>query len=340
MKKKILLPILAILILGGGAIVWQHSLENTETSDRLTLFGNVDIRQVQVAFKSSERIQKMLAKEGDKVKKGALLATLDTDKFEANVAFRKAELAAQQQVVARLEAGSRKEEIEKARAELDAAWTDEKNAERTYLRLKNLARRHFISEQQADNAKAAADAGRARTRAAAEVLKLALLGPRKEDIEAAKSVLQADQAALSLASLDLGDARLFAPSDGVIQDRILEPGDMASSKTPVYTLALTDPVWVRAYVPESGLGKLKLGMTAEVSTDSYPGKQYRAWVGYISPSAEFTPKSVETAELRSSLSYQVRIFVCNPRDELRLGMPATVTISLHDAVKAQPCKSD
>ncbi|HQT25286.1 MAG TPA: efflux RND transporter periplasmic adaptor subunit [Burkholderiales bacterium] len=337
MKKKILLPIFAIAIFGGGIFAWKQSQEGKSSADKLTLYGNVDIRQVELAFKGSERIRKMLAKEGDEVKKGELLATLDTDKFEANVALRKAELAAQQQLVAKLEAGSRKEDIDKARAELDAARTDEENDWRTYLRLKHLAEKHFISEQRVDDAKASADAGKARARAAEEVLKLALAGPRIEDIEAAKSVLEADRAALSLAGMDLEDANLLSPSDGIIQDRILEPGDMASSKTPVYTLALIDPVWVRAYVPESDLGKLKPGMGAEISTDSYPGKHYRGWVGYISPSSEFTPKSVETSELRTSLSYQVRIFACNPENELRLGMPATVTIPLKNPVRAEPC---
>ena len=338
MKKKILLPLLSLAILGGATLAWQHSREDRAASTKLTLYGNVDIRQVQVAFKGSERIARMLAKEGDAVKEGELLAMLDTDRLKANVELRKAEFSAQQQIVERLESGSRPEEIGKARAELDAAKIDAANAGRTYARLKDLASRHFVSEQQADNARAAAEAARARSRAAGEVLKLALAGPRREDIESAQAVLKADQAGLSLATIDLGDASLYAPSDGIIRDRILEPGDMASPQKPVYTLALTNPVWVRVYVPESDLGKLKLGMTAEVETDSYSGRKYQGWVGYISPSAEFTPKSVETAELRTSLSYQVRVFVCNPLNELRLGMPATVTIPLLEAIKAAPCR--
>ena len=166
------------------------------------------------------------------------------------------------------------------------------------------------------------------TSALQETLKLVQLGPRKEDIAAAKAMLKANQAALDVARKALADASLYAPDNGIIQERILEPGDMASPQRPVYTLALTDPVWVRAYVQGPDLGKLKPGMRAESSTDSFPGKNYRAWVGYISPTAEFTPKSVETTEVRSSLVYQVRIFVCNPQDELRLGMPATVIIHL------------
>ncbi len=337
MKKTLLLPIFAVMVFGGGIFAWKESQQGKPSEDSLTLYGNVEIRQVEVAFKVSERIRKMFAKEGDEVKKGALLATLDAEKFQASVALKQAELAAQQQLVAKLEAGSRKEDVDKARADLDAANTDEENAWRTYLRLKRLSERHFISEQRSDDAKTAADAAKARARAAEEVLKLEIAGPRTEDIAAAKSVLDADRAALSLAGMDLEDASLFSPADGIIQDRILEPGDMASSKTPVYTLALTDPVWVRAYVSESDLGRLKPGMAATVSTDSYPGKHYRGWVGYISPSSEFTPKSVETSELRTSLSYQVRIFVCNPENELKLGMPATVIIPLKNPVRAEPC---
>ena len=154
------------------------------------------------------------------------------------------------------------------------------------------------------------------------------MGPRAEDVAAAVATLKANEAALALARKQLADATLYAPADGVIQDRILEPGDMASPQLPVFTLALTDPVWVRAYVQGPDLGKIHHGMNAEVTTDSYPGKRYRAWIGFISPTAEFTPKSVETTEVRTKLVYQVRVFVRNPQDELRLGMPATVTIPL------------
>ena len=112
--------------------------------------------------------------------------------------------------------------------------------------------------------------------------------------------------ALKLARRVFADAHLYAPSDGVIQDRILEPGDMADDNTPVYTLALVDPVWARTYVPEKELGKLHPGMSARITTDSHPGESFPGWVGFISPTAEFTPKAVETPELCTSLVYQVR----------------------------------
>ena len=170
---------------------------------------------------------------------------------------------------------------------------------------------------------------------AEEALALAVKGPRIEDIDEAKAMLKVDEAQLALAGEVLKDTELYAPSDGIIRNRILEPGDMATPQTPVFTLAKSNPVWVRTYAPETVLGKLTLGMSAEVSTDSHPGKNYRGWVGYISPTAEFTPKNVETPELRTRLVYQVRVYVCNPENELRLGMPGTVTIPL-DQPKPAP----
>jgi HlyD family secretion protein len=225
----------------------------------------------------------MLVKEGDPVKKGQLLATLDTATLQ--------------------------QKMRKAAADSEAARLASVNAANTYRRTSKLVDQHFVAQQQADDARTASDAAQAGFHAA--------------------------QAGLELARRALADASLYAPDNGIIQERILEPGDMASPQRPVYTLAMTDPLWVRVYVKESDLGKIRPGMRAEVATDSYPNKRYNAWLGYISPTAEFTPKSVETTEVRSSLVYQVRIFVCNPQGELRLGMPATVGIAL-----SQPAATD
>lgn len=333
MVKRKLIPIVVVLLVlaSSGLVVWHFHDRNTTPADALILYGNIDIRQVQLAFDGSERIATMLVKEGDAVKKGQLLATLDTDRLQHAVALQRAQAAAQRHVLQRLKAGSRPEEISKAEADVEAARIEAENAERIYQRQKQLVADHFVAAQQADNARAAADAAEARYRAARDALKLVKLGPRKEDIAAARASLQASLAALASAKTALADASLHAPADGIIQQRILEPGDMASPQRPVYTLALTDPLWARVYVDESSLGKLKPGMPADVTTDSYPGKHYHAWVGYISPTAEFTPKSVETTAVRSSLVYQVRVFVCNSGNELRMGMPATVTIPLKAA---------
>ena len=332
MKRKIFPAIIGAAVLGvAGSSAWFFSNHGEKDNSVLVLYGNVDIRQVELAFNVSDRIAQMPVKEGERVKKGQLLAKLETVRLEHNAELLRAQMASQQQVVSRLEAGSRPEEILKAEADADAARIEAENAESDYQRAKTLAAQHFVAQQQADDAHAKADAAQAQYRSAQEALKLVRLGPRKEDIAAARAQLQADSAALTVARKALDDASLYAPDDGIIQDRILEPGDIASPQRPVYTLALTDPLWVRAYVQESDLGRIKAGMRAEVTTDSYPGKQYAGWIGYISPTAEFTPKTVETPDLRSRLVYQVRIFACNPQGELRLGMPATVRVTLDQA---------
>jgi HlyD family secretion protein len=202
------------------------------------------------------------------------------------------------------------------------------DASATYRRSRLLAKTQYVSQQQLDDHRAALESAQAGLDTKKQMLQLAIKGPREEDIAAARATLDARQAALALARDELADTRLHAPSDGVIRNRTLEPGDMAFPGKPVLTLALASPLWVRAYVSETDLGKIAPGMSADVSTDSFPNKTYSGWVGYISPTAEFTPKQVQTTELRSKLVYQVRVFVCDPQNELRLGMPATVAIAL------------
>jgi HlyD family secretion protein len=343
-KAKIGRVAIVFVVIGaaaGGAWWWQtHRPEMV--ADALVLYGNVDIRQVNLAFNGNEHVASMRVQEGDRVSNGQLLATLDTHRLEPAVARAEAQVQAQREVVARLLAGTRPEEIRKARADVEAAAAEVRDAERTYQRQRSLATRDISSQQQADDAQAAMETAQARLQALQEALQLAIAGPRQEDIAAAKATLHVYEAELALARRELADAALYAPADGVIQNRLLEPGDMASPQRPVYTLALTDPVWVRAYVSEPDLGKIRPGMQAQVSTDSFLDKRYPGWIGFISPTAEFTPKSVQTSELRTRLVYQVRIYVCNPQDELRLGMPATVIIPLsqpsgEDTVGSERC---
>jgi HlyD family secretion protein len=337
--KRVRIVILVLLVGGLAAAYWfwQHRERGT-AEDRLVLFGNVDIRQVQLAFNGNERIAALLAEEGDRVKAGQLLARLDTQRLEPKAASREAQVQAQRQVVARLEAGNRPEDVRKAKADLEAARADLKNAELTYGRVVQLIAQGVDTPQRKDDVRAALDVAKAREAAASEAYDLMVLGPRKEDIAAAKATLHAYEADLALARRELADAQLYAPTNGVIRNRVLEPGDMASPQKPVFTLALDDPIWVRAYVPETDLGKVRSGMKAEVTTDSFPGKRYPAWIGFVSPTAEFTPKTVETTEVRAKLVYEVRAIVPNPQGELRLGMPAMVTVPLNQpqSPEAQP----
>ena len=328
---KTVIRILLLFALIGGAIAgylyWQ-STKALANANELTLYGNIDVRQVELAINGNERIAELFVKEGDPVKKGQLLAKLETSRLEFAVERAKAQIETQQQVVARLVAGSRPEEIAKARADVQAAKAIENDAKRSQQRVVQLASSNASSQREADDALAAYQSAVARTQALQATLELAIAGPRKEDIAEAKAMLKRFEAELSQIQHDLKDASLYAPSDGVVQNRILEVGDMATPQKTVYTVAVTDPLWVRAYVAEPDLGKVFEGMKANVITDSFPDKVYEGWVGFISPTAEFTPKPVETRELRTKLVYQIRVFVKNPNNELRLGMPATVKIRL------------
>jgi len=330
MKKKkaalILLPILLATVIGGW--FWNQGHPPAKAEGQLTLYGNIEIREAQLAFNATEHVIEVLVQEGDRVTRGQLLARLDTPLLAAQLAQAEAQREAQRQVVARLEAGSRPEEIDKGRAELEAARAMANAAGDTASRLERLLPKRLASEEDVEAAQTKAVAARAGAKAADRALALLLAGPRKEDLAAARAELKARGAAVALARERLDDANLYAPADGVIRNRILEPGDMAAPQTPALTLAFTDPVWARAYLPEPDLGRVVPGYRALIRTDSYPGKAYEGWVGYISPTAEFTPKTVQTPELRTRLVYSLRVYACNPRDELRLGMPVTVEIPL------------
>lgn len=330
MNRKVLITILLVLLGVSGFGYWHFS-KTTAIPTTLTLYGNVDIRQVQLAFNGTERIDRMLVQEGSQVQKGQLLATLNKTRLQQNFNLRQAQVAEAQQSLLKLQTGSRPEEIRKAQADALAARIDADNSQRTYQRQLELAKQDFIAKQDVDNARSTANAAQAKFNSLQATLRLATIGPRQEDITTAQATLQASEAAWAIARKDLADAALYAPSNGVIQNRILEVGDMASPQRPVYTLALTNPLWIRAYIAGPELGKVKPGMHVMINTDSYPDKHYQGWIGYISPSAEFTPKSVETTEVRSDLVYQVRIFTCDTQNELRLGMPATVTIPLNQS---------
>lgn len=338
-KIKIILFILVFAIAGGSYFLWQE--KNNSEPKQLILYGNVEIREAQLAFNSSEHINEIYVQEGEHVKKGQLLARLHTDVLDALLAGAQAQMEAQQQTVAKLESGSRKEEVNQAKAELKAARARTKAADSTYKRLLGLKSKKLVSPEVVENAKAQADSARAEMEAVKQGLILLKIGPRKEDIAIARAELANRNAGLVLARQKLDDANLYSPADGIIRKRILEPGDMAFPQTPAITLAFNNPVWVRAYLAETALGKVAPGTAATITTDSFPGKTYQGWVGYISPTAEFTPKNVQTAELRTRLVYSVRIFACNPRLELRLGMPATIRIAVDQSPAGQrPAKKD
>ena len=328
MNRKLLIAIVIAAVAAAGFFWWRSHSENA--AGPLVLYGNIDLRQAQVAFNNSERIAAVLVQEGDRVKQGQVLARLDTRRLEPQVAQSMAQAAAQRQVVTRLRNGSRPEEIAQARANVVSAQADLVNAQSQYERLKNASAAsagRAVRQQDVDAAKAALHVAEAKVAVNQKSLDLAVLGPRKEDIAENEARLRANEAQAALLQQQLADAQLMAPTDAVVRTRLMEPGEMASPQSPVFSLAITDPKWVRAYVSETDLGKLNYGMSAAVSVDSFPKRRFDGWVGFISPVAEFTPKAVQTEELRTSLVYEVRVFVKDPGDQLRLGMPATVYLS-------------
>jgi HlyD family secretion protein len=241
--------------------------------------------------------------------------------------------------VRRLHNGSRPEEIAQAQANVALAKAEQVNAEQQWKRMEalaGLAAGRAISQQDIDGAKAALDTAQARLEVAQKGLDLSTIGPRAEDIAQAEAQLRANQAQLELLRRQLADAELVSPCDAVVRSRLLEPGEMVSPQRPVFDLSISDPKWIRTYVSETVLGRIHTGMKASISSDSFPGRTLAGWVGFISSVAEFTPKAVQTEELRPGLVYEVRVFVKDPQDEMRLGMPATVTMDLAPAAREQP----
>ncbi len=318
-KKTFIIVAICLLI---AAAIFYFAVRPKEKG--LVLYGNVDIRQISLAFNASERIEKMNAEEGDHIKKGDVLATLNTQTLQLAIAQTKAQIASQQATVTKLHNGSRPEEILQAQASVNNMAAEETNARTYYERMQSLFEQNAISKQSRDDAETRWKAAAANLENAKAALRLSNIGPREEDIAAAEAQLDALKVSLKTQEYNLSQATLVAPLDGVIRSRLLEPGDMASPSKPVYMIGLEDTKWVRAYISEKRLGEVKEGMEATVTIDSFPNDPIKGQVGYISNTAEFTPKSVQTEELRSSLLYEIRVYVNDEKNVLRMGMPATV----------------
>jgi HlyD family secretion protein len=267
MKKKIIAAI--ILIILGVTFVWIDILKRPNPNE-ITLFGNIEIRQVDLSFQVSGIILKLLKEEGDAVQKGELVAILDERDYKAN---------------------------------FDSAQARASNAVMLYERQTPLCSDATISKQDCDT----------------------LTNNRDEAVSSR-----------DFAKNQLDYTKVYAPANGVIMTRVQEPGAVVAQGQPVYVMAKDKPVWIRAYIPETHLGNIKYGMKARVLTDSKDpntGKkrEYTGWVGYISPVAEFTPKTVQTEELRTDLVYRIRVYVFETDQFLRQGMPTTVKINLHES---------
>ncbi|MCW1887590.1 efflux RND transporter periplasmic adaptor subunit [Luteolibacter flavescens] len=356
MKKAVPLILILAALAGGG---WYFYGKYRSSHEPLVLQGNVDIRGVDLGFRVPGRIAEVLKDEGDAVKAGDLLARIDPEPYENELAQAKASetqsRAALSQAKATLaqakadadlkRAGYRTEEIEQARASRSQAAVTMDNARRAYDRQAELVKTRGVSRQNFENAEAAFHEAEQRLKLAEANLRQLESGFRTEEVAAAEAAVGAAEAgvgsaeaavaqaeaAVKTAAIRLGDTELKSPSDGIVITRALEPGAIVQAGPTVLSLSLEDPVWVRAYVHEPELGKFPPGTKVSLVTDGQPDHTFHGTVGFVSPRAEFTPKSVETKELRTSLVYRLRVVVDDSDGSLRQGMPVTVSLAPHPA---------
>lgn len=268
--------IFTLLLILGAVGFYYYFFTQEQPKDTLILYGNVDVRQVDIAFRVSGRVNEIYFEEGDFVPAGALMGILDKQPYS--------------------------DQVVQAKANIESVHSSLKNAQIILKRRTGLIGDGSISQEDLDNATA-----------------------NKAVLE---GNLRSSEAALSVAEANLSFTEAYAPIDGIILSRIREPGSIVNPANPIYTLSVLSPVWIRAYVPEPYLGVIYPNMKAEIITDTPGGPTYTGYIGFISPMAEFTPKTVETTQLRTDLVYRLRIYVDNPDQGLRQGMPVTVRLSL------------
>lgn len=320
--KRVAVPVLVLAVVAG--LVWLAVQLVSAVPPPGTLYGNVEIRQVDLSFNAEGRVTVMARREGDAVRTGEVVAEID------DLAYRNLQdlaLARRDQARANLAlllAGTRVEDIDQARAQVAAAEANLTHAEAVFARQASLVQRNATSRQDYDDARLGLESGRARLAQLRAALAEAVAGPRREQIDAARAALQESEATVAQAAETLSRTRLLAPSDGVVMTRVIEPGTVVLPAAPVYSVAIAGEVWVRAFVPETMLGLAAPGRSVRVRTDG--GREYAGRIGYLSPVAEFTPKTVETPELRTQLVYRLRIRIEAPDDGLRQGMPVTIAL--------------
>ena len=273
MKRVILSILFLAIICGIGAFLYREA-HLKKPRHQLTLYGNVDVRQVDIGFRVAGKVAELYFEEGDLVPQSTLLAVLDKTPYDS--------------------------QILKAKATIHSIQPELKNAEILLGRRERAVKIGGVTQEEVDTTVASRDQLLANLRMA--------------------------EADLAIALDNMSFTEAYAPNEGIILSRIREPGSIVNPADPVYTLSLTSPIWVRAYVNEPDLGLIYYGMKGEVYTDS--GQTYAGTVGFISPIAEFTPKTVETAQLRTDLVYRLRIYVDNPDRFLKQGMPVTVKLQL------------
>jgi len=295
-------------------------------SDNLVISGNIEVTDAQLGFKLPGRVAERPVFEGDHVKAGQLIARLDDAEQKAQLDLSRAELAGAEAALAELEAGSRPQEIAASEATVRNAEAERDRARLDFVRQQDLLTKNVISDRDFEAAQAQFKVADARAVEASERLKLVREGPRTETIQQARARVAQARASVALAETRLAETKLYSPLTGAVLSHNIEPGEFVSAGTPVVTVADTLHTWVRAYVNQTDLGRVKLGQKLVVHTDTAPGKNFEGTVSFISSEAEFTPKTVQTTKERVKLVFRIKVDVANPKDELKPGMPADVVL--------------
>lgn len=316
---------LAALALG-TLLLGACSRSGSSRSGELVLSGNFEVDDAQLGFKTPGRVIERAVREGDRVTVGQPIARLDDAEQQSQLALRRAELAAAEAQLAELEAGSRPQEIAAGAATVRSADADRDRVRLDFVRQDELRKKQVISERDFEAAQAQLKVAEAKAIEAVERLKLIQEGPRAETIRQARARTDQARAAVALAQTQLDNTRLASPLDGVVLSHNIEPGEFVSAGTPVVTVAETAHLWVRAYVNQPDLGRVRHGQKVVVRTDSFPGRDFEGVVGFIASEAEFTPKTVQTPKERVKLVFRLKVDVANPKDELKPGMPADVVL--------------
>jgi HlyD family secretion protein len=283
------------------------------------------------------------------------LAELEAGSRDQEIAAAEAAMRKARAALAVLEEGSRRQEIARAEAAVSSAAVERDRLAAEFARAKELFERKAISAEEFDRAKAAYEVAIERLREATEQFDLVKEGPRQQRIEEARAALdeatsryelvQAGprveaidraRAKVAQAEVRLGYATLVSPLTGIVLSEHIEPGEYVAPGTPVVTVGELEHVWLRAYIDEPDLGRVKIGQAARVTTDTYPDKVYEGRVSFVSSEAEFTPKTVQTERERVKLVYRIKIDVPNPKMELLPGMPADAAILVESAPEAEP----
>ena len=325
MKKPALAAVIILAVILAASVYFFVQRDHPVDSS-IRVSGNIEITSTLISFKVPGRVLERPVDEGETVRTGQVVARLDSADFVQEAAIRRAEAESARAGLRELVAGSRSEEVAQAEAALAAVEAEATRLADDFKRQQELFAREVIPKQKYDAARASRDAALAYARQAREALALVRKGHRKERIDQGRARLRQTEAALALAEERLGYATLTAPVAGMVMAKHVEPGEQVVAGTPVITIGDLDKVWVRAYIPETDLGRVNIGQKARVTTDTWPGKAHEGTVSFISPEAEFTPKNVQTEKERVKLVYRIKITLANPNRELKPGMPADAEI--------------